>query len=142
MNAKFEFTGEVNALGLKRIRAKIAIGISVKAGDLGGWIENEDNVAPTGDAWVYGNAWVSGNAWVYGDAHIFVVGPVGSRDAYLTATVDAKIGIRISTGCFSGSLSEFRAEVKKTHGADSFHGRMYMGIANLIALKFNAEIEA
>ena len=160
MNKKFEFIGEVSAFGLKRIRAKIDIGLSVKAGDLGGWIETESNVALTGNAWVsgnaqvygnarvYGDAQVSGNAWVYGNAQVygngqlFVVGPVGSRGADLTATADEKIGVRISTGCFSGSLAEFRAAVLEKHGANSFHGLMYLGLANLIALKFGKDIES
>ena len=42
----------------------------VKAGDLGGWIKSEQNLAQNGDAWVYGEAWVSGNAWVHGDARV------------------------------------------------------------------------
>jgi len=37
-----------------------------KAGDLGGWIEKDENLS--GDAWVYGDAQVYGDARVYGDA--------------------------------------------------------------------------
>lgn len=49
----------------------------VKAGDLGGWIEKEENLSHEGLCWVYddaqvfGNARVYDNAWVYGDAHVF-----------------------------------------------------------------------
>ncbi|RLL15975.1 hypothetical protein, partial [Acinetobacter chengduensis] len=39
---------------LKRIRALVAIGSLVTAGELGGYIESEDNLACDGDAWVYG----------------------------------------------------------------------------------------
>ena len=48
----------------------------VKAGDLGGYIESEENLSQDNDAWVSGNAWVvsnarvSGNAWVYGNAQV------------------------------------------------------------------------
>ena len=38
----------------------LACGLTVNAGDVGGWIEKEPNLS--------GNAWVSGDAWVYGDA--------------------------------------------------------------------------
>ena len=47
---------------------------SVKAGDLGGYIEKEDNLSGnawvSGDARVYGDALVCGNARVYGDAEV------------------------------------------------------------------------
>jgi len=63
-NAKFEFTGEtkvVFGVTLNRIRAVTAIAaLGIAAGDLGGWIEREENLQ------VYGNAWVYGNARVYG----------------------------------------------------------------------------
>ena len=40
----------------------------VKAGDIGGWIEREENLSQYGNAWVYGNARVCDNAQVYGNA--------------------------------------------------------------------------
>ena len=49
----------------------------VSVGDVGGYVEDERNLAHTGNAWVYGNARVSGdarvsgNAWVYGDARVY-----------------------------------------------------------------------
>ena len=43
----------------------------VEKGDLGGWIEKEDNLSQDGDAWVYGDAWVSGNASVSGNAQVY-----------------------------------------------------------------------
>lgn len=62
---KFELTSEfiTNVFGVKlfRIRALIEFG-DVKAGDLGGYIEKEENLDHDG------NAWVTGNARVYGDA--------------------------------------------------------------------------
>ena len=50
---------------LFRIKANVAFGIVAK-GELGGWIEKEDNLDQSGNAWVSGDAWVYGNAWVYG----------------------------------------------------------------------------
>ena len=56
---------------LFRIRALVAIGQHVAAGDLGGYVESEKNLAQVfGNAWVYGDAWVYGNARVYGDAWV------------------------------------------------------------------------
>ena len=64
-----------NGKTLYRIKALIDFGVVV-AGSLGGYIEKEDNLTHTGNAWVYGNAQVYGetkvygNAQVYGDAHV------------------------------------------------------------------------
>ena len=68
---KFELTGEfvTNFFGKKlfRIRALVAFG-DVEAGELGGYVEKEENLDQYGNAWVSGNARVSGNALVSGDA--------------------------------------------------------------------------
>ena len=59
-------------LVLHRIRALRDIPEhGVTAGDLGGWIESERNLAQSGDAWVADDAYVSGNAQVYGNARVF-----------------------------------------------------------------------
>ena len=42
----------------------------VKAGDLGGYIEKEENLSQDGIAWVFDNALVYGDAEVYGNAQI------------------------------------------------------------------------
>jgi carbonic anhydrase/acetyltransferase-like protein (isoleucine patch superfamily) len=77
MRKKYEFTGETKKTGmpfdlttLHRIRAIADFG-NVRAGDLGGWIEKEENLDHLGKAWVYGNAEVSNNARVFGDAQIY-----------------------------------------------------------------------
>ena len=73
---KYEFTGETKTVNTllrtityRRIRAKVAFGI-VKAGDVGGWIEKEENLSDDSNAWVSGNARVSGDAWVFGNAEV------------------------------------------------------------------------
>lgn len=55
---------------LFQIKALISFG-SVKEGDLGGFIEKEDNLSQSGNAWVFGNAWVYGYAEVHGDAEVY-----------------------------------------------------------------------
>ena len=77
---KFELTAEfvTNVFGKKlfRIKALVAFG-DVEKGELGGFIEKEDNLSHDDNAWVYGNAQVSGNArvsgnaWVSGNAQVF-----------------------------------------------------------------------
>jgi hypothetical protein len=72
MNKKYEFTGEVVlkfGIEFKRIRALFDFGNVIK-GELGGWVEKEENLNQSGNAWVSGNARVSGNAMVYGDARV------------------------------------------------------------------------
>ena len=73
MSKKFELTSNTKIfLGRKlfRIRALISFG-DVKEGDLGGYIEKEENLSHDGDAWVSGDARVSGDAWVYGNARVY-----------------------------------------------------------------------
>ena len=72
MNKKYELTDETqewNGRTLHRIRALADFG-DVKAGELGGWIEKEENLSHNGNAWVYGDAQVCGDAWVCGDAQV------------------------------------------------------------------------
>ena len=71
---KFELAPEtektVCGIRMFRIRALMSFGSIVK-GALGGYIEKEDNLSQSNNAWVYGNAQVYGNAWVYGDAQVY-----------------------------------------------------------------------
>ena len=70
---KFELTSEfVTFLGRKlfRIRALVEFG-DVEAGELGGYIEKEENLDHDGDAWVYDDAKVYGDARVYGNARVY-----------------------------------------------------------------------
>ena len=73
---KYEFTGETaplhlvtHSLTLNRIRAIRPFG-SVKAGELGGWIEDQKNLSQRDLSWVGDNAAVFGNAKVYGEARV------------------------------------------------------------------------
>ena len=83
MKKKYEFTGEEKEFmcrKVRRIRSLVEISRDflpiVKPGDLGGWIEKEDNLSHDGDAWVAEEAYaiddcrVSGNALVRGEAMI------------------------------------------------------------------------
>ena len=70
---KYELTEETKTLAdgtvLQRIRALRDISLyGVKAGDIGGWIEKENNLSQDGYAWISGNAQVYGDAVVYDDA--------------------------------------------------------------------------
>lgn len=77
-----EETKRIWGTTLHRIRA-IRDFKNVKEGDLGGWIESENNLSHEGNAWVFDNAqvWenarvfdnaeVHGNAWVHGNARLY-----------------------------------------------------------------------
>lgn len=123
---KYEFVDEVKVafgITLRRIRALISFS-DVKAGDLGGFIEKEDNLPQSGDAWVYGDAQVCGNAWVCDNDAIFCISGIGSRGGTSTFFLCKDKKIRVSCGCFFGDLNEFAAKVQKTHG-DNRHGEVY-----------------
>ena len=70
----------------------------------------------------------------YGDNETLVkylsIGPIGSRNDYLQVFVTDKQKI-IKTGCFSGSVEEFRQAVNKRHDNND-HSRHYMLAINLI----------
>ena len=149
---KFELTSEfVTFLGKKlfRIKALISFG-NVEEGELGGYVEKEENLSNdgnawvSGDAWVYGDAEVCGNAWVYGDARVYgdadyaTVHGFGSeyRTTTFFRTKAGDIGVRC--GCFYGTLEEFRAKVKETHG-ETKTAKEYLMVADLMEFRFSKE---
>ena len=142
---KYELTSEfvMNAFGTKlfRIKATASFG-NVEKGELGGFIEKEDNLSHDGDAWVSGDAHVSGDAWVSGDAHVSgnvdyaVVAGFGRFFRTTTFFRCKDKIIRVQCGCFYGDLTQFREIVKKTHG-DSKYAKEYLAIADLMELHFS-----
>lgn len=72
MEKKYQLADEILTCGgrlLHRIQAIKDFG-NVKKGDLGGWIEKEDNLSHEGNCWVFNNAKVYDNARVEGNASI------------------------------------------------------------------------
>ena len=153
---KYEFTGETEQHGsitLRRIRATIFFGV-VEVGDLGGWIEKEENLSQEGDAWICGDAKVYGNAKVYGDAevygnakvcgdakilqtnHLLVIGPVGSRDSLTTFFRDKDNEIAVKCGCFYGKIDRFLEKVQETHG-DNRYALVYRAAAEAAKLQID-----
>ena len=99
-----------------------------------------DNARVSDNAWVWGDARVSGNARVSGDAQVsgnakiakpsdyLLIGPIGSRAAFMTWTRSDNC---IATGCFRGTVKEFLAAVRKTHG-DNEHAKAYRAAVKFI----------
>ena len=160
---KYELTEEkINWCGktLHRIRAckdfVTASGLQIKAGDLGGYVENECNLSQYGNAWVcgdakvcgnakvYGNAkvcgdtWVCGNAKVYKTSHYLVIGPIGSRDDFTTFCRDESNQIAVKCGCFNGTIDDFVKKVNETHG-DSKYAKVYLKAVELAKLQIDLE---
>ena len=114
MEKKYQLTDQVIIIEgrtLHRIKALRDFS-DVKAGDLGGWIEKEENLSHTGKAWVvggdlvcgkveipgnayvYDNANVSGNARVYGNAKVFGNATVrGNARVYGNAMVNEHVDV-------------------------------------------------
>ena len=149
---KYELTSNFKMIAgrkLFQIKALISFG-DVEAGDLGGYIETVNNLVQEGDAWVYGNARVSGNAEVYGNARVYgdawvsgnadwlLIGRIGSRAAFTTFFKCRNKLIRVSCGCFYGTIAEFRAKVATTHGNNK-HAQMYNLAADMAELQMKEE---
>ena len=137
---KYELTAEfIEKWGKKlfRIKALISFG-SVEAGELGGYVEKEDNLAQDGDAWVYGNARVYGDARVCGNADYLLIGRIGSRFSFTTFFKNKDKGITVSCGCFLGTIAEFRAKVTDTHGNNK-HAKIYNLAADMAELQILGE---
>ena len=137
---KYELTDEtIVYLGhtLHRIRALISFN-DVQAGDLGGWIETEDNLDQDRSAWVYGNAQVYGNARVCGDEKWMIFGPAGSRNDFTTffACADGSIGVKC--GCFYGNLDDFAKKVQATH-EDNDHAKVYKAAIEVAKLRIRVD---
>jgi len=72
---------------LFQIKALRTFGV-VKKGDLGGFIESENNLSHDGNCWVYDNAQVYGNGEVSGDGKVFGYGQVfGNGKVYGNGTI-------------------------------------------------------
>ena len=140
---KFELTTNTKMfLGKKlfQIKALISFG-DVEAGELGGYIEKEENLSQADNAWVADNARVTDNArvadnaWVTDNASYTTIKGFG-REYRTTTFFRCKDGkVRVRCGCFYGDLKEFRAIVKKTHG-ESKKAKEYLMIADLMELHF------
>ena len=152
---KYELTEETKVIGGKtlfRIRALRSFG-DIKAGDLGGFIENERNLSHEGNAWVSGdarvedNARVDGDAWVDGNAQVSGDGLINSNNDYLcekglgshnrsASFFKCKDGhIHVLCGCFDGNLDEFENKVKKEHG-NSKYAKEYLGFIEVVKTHF------
>ena len=159
MEKKFELTDNfvINAFGIKLFQIKCTKSFKyANEGDLGGYVEKEDNLSQSGDAWVSGDAQVSGNARVSGDARVSGNAQVsgnarvennhmhcgfdcfGSCNRHTHAYKTKGNKVEITCGCFRGSLEEFEKKVEETHKG-TIYEKQYKAIINLIKIKFGID---
>ena len=156
MSKKYELTDETMEWEghiLHRIKALRDFNY-VKAGDLGGWVESEDNLSQYEKCWFYGDAIVCGDAIVYGDAivcgnaivcdnariydtkdYCIIIG-FGSRLSTTTFFRCKDDEIRVNCGCFNGTLDEFRDKVKETH-KDNKYAKEYLLAIDMVKVHFS-----
>ena len=117
---------------------------SIKAGEFGGWIENEKNLSQDDNAWIYGDAMVFDNAEVYDNAKVYgnaaIKGDAKVHDAvdyivfknfwssgrYFTWTSSNN---KWSVGCFYGTGEEL---IKKAYADSEKSGREYERVVRYV----------
>ena len=117
MERKYELTNETREFHgrvLHRIRALKDFG-SVRAGDLGGWVEKEDNLSQFGACWVYGNAVVDENARVRENARVYGSAMVyGDAQVYENALVYGNARVTGNALVFGNAKVYGRMHIQKT----------------------------
>ena len=106
---KYKLTDETKeyfGITLHRIVCVTAFG-NVAVGDVGGFIEKEENLSQYDNAWVYDNAYVGGNAKVCGNADYIVLKNNWSSGRYFTYTLSND---KWKVGCFYGSGEDLVAK--------------------------------
>lgn len=128
MEKKYELTDEILEVGghvLHRIKALRDFG-NVRKGDIGGWIECEDNLSHGGDCWVNGNAIICSDAEVKNNSDYIVFKNWWSSGRYFTWT---RSNDTWSVGCFYGTGEEL---IKKAYNGSDESGREYKRIVKYV----------
>ena len=132
MSKKYELTDETmewEGHTLHRIKALRDFN-DVKAGDLGGWVESEDNLSQ------YEKCWLCDNARIYDTKDYCIITGFGSRLSATTFFRCKDDEIRVNCGCFNGTLDEFRDKVKETH-KDNKYAKEYLLAIDMVKVHFS-----
>lgn len=150
MEKKFILTDKfvINSFGVKLFQIKCTKSFKyAKEGDLGGYVEKDENLDQESNAWVSGNARVSGNAEVYGNAWVYGNAEIdnnnkhcgfdcfGSANRHTHAYLTKENKVEITCGCFRGSIEEFEKRVEETHSG-TIYEKQYKAIIDVIKIKF------
>lgn len=114
----------------------------VKAGDVGGFVESEDNLSQTGDCWIYDDAKVYGNAKVSGDAKIHDNAIVcGDSSITGNAIVAGNVKISDNVWIYDNAIIRDYANISGTSsisGASKISGNVRIG--GRVQVSGNAQI--
>ena len=84
-------------------------------------------------AYVRSGAVIGSGAVIHKTTDHLVVGPIGSRSAILTLQRDDNLGVRIGTGCWSGSVDQFMARLKPIPDHDDYRALLPVLVSLLSA---------
>lgn len=136
---KYQFVvGDVIEVGehtLTRIIAlrDITVGdkIIAKKGDLGGYIEREENLSHRGGAWVaddakvYDHAWICGNALVEGEAEV-------SSSAWVSSEAQIKDKAKVSGKSWISDTAQIKDSAQVSGGAWACNGIQITGDTQIV----------
>ena len=140
MEKKYELTDEILEVGgrvLHRIKALRDFG-NVKKGDIGGWIECEDNLSHDDDCWVYEKADVYVKAEVYVEARVYGEAVIKSKSDYIVFKnwwssgryfTWTRSNDKWKVGCFYGTGEEL---IKKAYNDSEEKGREYEKVVKYV----------
>lgn len=125
-----DLTKEFYGKTLYRIEALRDFGYIAK-GELGGYIEKEENLIHDGNAEVYGNAKVCGDAVITKTSDYYVGKNTWSSGRYFTYTRSNRMW---KVGCFYGTGEEL---IEKAYKDSEVSGREYKRIVEYVEAMYN-----
>jgi uncharacterized protein YjbI with pentapeptide repeats len=111
-------------------------GADLRGADLGGAYLRGANLggAYLGGAYLrgayLGGAYLRGAGKIASVDDILLIGPIGSRSDY-THVYRTDKGVYVKCGCFFGTMDEFAAKVKDTHG-DNKYANQYLKVIDFV----------
>ena len=130
---KAKVRGRAEVGGHAVVRGKAKVGGEA---EVGGTAIVQGHAVVGGEAEVGGTAIVRGYAEVLSTSHVLVVGPISSRDDFITFYRDKDNEITVSCGCFLGKLDRFLEKVTQKHG-NSKYAQVYCAAAEMAKLQID-----
>lgn len=115
----------VGGVLLHRIECVKSFG-NVRAGDVGGWIEKEENLSQCDNCWLYGDALVCGDAVIENGNDYIVFKNNWSSGRYFTWTRSNDMW---KVGCFYGTGKEL---IEKAYKDSKLSGDCYKAYVELV----------
>lgn len=78
---------------------------------------------------IYGNAVFDDNVIIEKDTDWFMVGPIGSRNGFITFSLNKDKSIYVFCDCFHGNIDEFEKAVEETHKGTKYEEEYKLAIA-------------